>query len=206
MNSNILHEILVLYTGFSENAVLIIPSDEFLCQFFCLFKFNLLCSLNINRILSIWRGLSPYLQLTACMCNGKECYRLELETTSGKQQTLTDVINKDCFNGYSSPTSADYCSSPPKSCKISSGHSSHSQVIVQDSEHYSEQPKLQQNCQNTYSVTKLESRIFNDSETGNEESTKYYFQYTHLFKTSHSLADLGMPNLEWLHYFKLLKL
>lgn len=45
-------------------------------------KFNLLCSLNINRFLPIWRGLSPCLQLTASMCNGKECDRLELDTTS----------------------------------------------------------------------------------------------------------------------------
>lgn len=76
---------------------------------------------------------------------------------------------------------------------------------MQDSEHYSEQPKLQQNLQNTYSATELESRFFNDSETENEESTKY-FQYTHLFKLSHNLAYSGMLNLGWLRYSKLLKL
>lgn len=65
---------------------------------------------------------------------------------------------------------------------------------------------MQQNWQNTSPVTKLESRIFNDSETQNEESTKYYFQYAHLFKLSPSLDDSKMLNLGWLLYSKLLKL
>lgn len=52
-----------------------IPSDKFLenCQFCCQFKLGLLCSLSIklHKFFSIWRGLSLYLWLTACMCDGR---------------------------------------------------------------------------------------------------------------------------------------
>lgn len=123
---------------------LIVPLVEFLYWFFHLFQVNLLCSLSIklNRVLSIWRGLSPYCWLTAYM-EGV----LQVRTWNhlfGEQQTLrfaADVINKDHFNCYSSLAPADYCSSPHKSHETSSGHSSHSQAIMQDSEHSSDWPK-----------------------------------------------------------------
>lgn len=75
---------------------------------------------------------------------------------------------------------------------------------MQDSEYSSYQPKP---GKTTKICTRyvLESRIFNDSETENEESAKYDFQYTCLFKPPHSFADSGVLNLGRLHYSKLFK-
>lgn len=206
MNSKTLHEVLVLYTGFSENAVLIIPSDEFLCHFFCLFKFNPLCSVNINRFLSIWRHLSPYLQLTACMCNGKECYRLELETTSlgSSRQSLMLLrrIVSTTIHPWLLLTIAVLPQNLVRSHQViahTARWSCKSLNIILSNQSCSKTAKIHTQSQSlkagSLMIQKLEMKRAPNIISSIPTCLR-----------CHRLADLGMLDLGWLHYSKLLKL
>lgn len=120
----------------------------------------------------------------------------------GEQQMLrfaADGINKDHFNLYSSLIVANYPTFPI----ISSGHSSHREMVMQDAKS-SDQPTNQSWAKKSkYTATKRESRTCSSSETEHEGSAQCYLQNTHLLR---SFADSGVLNLGWLLYSKHLKL
>lgn len=180
-----------------QSRPVIIPSDKFLCQLFCLFKVNLLCSLSIklNRFLSIWRGLSPYLD--SLYVQWKECYRLELETTSlasSRHWDLQLMLLTRIVLTTVPPSLLLTIAVPPINLMTSHQVIAHTATwsckslnILLSNQNQAKLPK-------SYLATELESGIFNDSEAENEEGTKYYFQHTLLFKPSHSFADSGVLN------------